>query len=178
MGRRLTTHRLLIAALAALFVAACPLLAAAQDATQGAAAKSAPTTAAPQPAQIADTPAPAQEQGFVTPVAVVNDSTDQLGVRLAFKLKEALARSPLFAVSVKDEKKLKIVLSTKPEFPGRPQVGSVYAAVWIYSAGEAVLTHYLASETGTVDAATVDTAAEALAARTAAAAEKYAYLFE
>lgn len=164
MGRRLFIHLAFVAAWA-LLLAACPPSSGAQD-------------KAPQPTTIADTPAQKTAQGFVTPVAVVSDSTDQLGVRLGFKLKETLAASPLFNVTVRDEKKLKIVLMTKPEFPGRPQVGSVYSAVWIYSAGEDVLTHYLASEAGTVDAATVDAAAEALAARTAAAAEKYAYLFE
>lgn len=164
MGRRLYMH-LFFAAVAALLLAACPPSTLAQD-------------KAPKPEAIADTPAAPAAPGLVTPVAVVSDSTDQLGVRLGFKLKETLAASPLFNVTVKDEKKIKIVLMTKPEFPGRPQVGSAYSAVWIYSASEDVLTHYLASETGTVDAATVDATAEALAARTAAAAEKYAYLFE
>lgn len=132
----------------------------------------------PQPTTIEDTPAQAANATGKTTVAVVHGDVDQLGTRLAFLLKERFGASPLFDLSAKDEKKIKVILTTAPEFPGRPQLGSVYAAVWIYSASDAVLTHYLASEAGTIDAATVEATAEALAARTAAAAEQYAYLFE
>jgi len=113
-----------------------------------------------------------------TPVAVVHDQVDQLGTRLAFQLKETFNASSLFSLTASDEPKIKLIISTKPEFPSRPQLGSVYSVVWIFSAGENVLTHYLASEAGTVDAATVAAAAEALAGRTTAVAEQYAYLFE
>lgn len=137
---------------------------------------------APQPGPkaeaVEDKPAEPAKGGFTTPVAVVHDNTDQLGTRLAFRLKETLNASSLFALSAKDERRIKVILTTQPEFPGREQVGSVYAAVWIYAANESVLTHYLASEAGTVDAATVEATAQALAGRTAAVAEKYAYLFE
>ncbi len=165
MGRRRTYLLLLAAAVAALLACAPRVLA--QAAPQG-----------PKAEAVEDRPAEPAKQGFVTPVAVVHTSTDQLGTRLAFRLKETLNDSSLFALSASDERKIKVVLTTQPEFPGREQVGSVYAAVWIYAADEAVLTHYLASEAGTVDAATVDAAAQALAGRTAAVAEKYAYLFE
>jgi len=162
MGRRFSSRYIPFAALAALIFCACPVLA----------------QSTPKAESIADTPAEPAKGGFVTPIAVIHDSVDQLGTRLAFRLKETLNVSSLFSLTAKDEKKIKVILTTKSEFSGRPQVGSVYSAVWIFSANEAVLTHYLASETGTVDAATVDATAEALAGLTAAAAEKYAYLFE
>lgn len=132
----------------------------------------------PKAEEIANTPAVSAANGFSAPVAVVHDNVDQMGTRLAFKIKETFNASTLFSLSAKDEKKIKLVLTTSPEFPGRPQVGSVYAAVWVFSGGEAVLTHFLASEAGTVDAATADATAEALAGRTTAIAEQYAYLFE
>jgi hypothetical protein len=165
MGRRRTYLLLFAATVAALLLCAPRVFA--QAAPQ-----------APKAEAVEDRPAEPAKSGFVTSVAVVNDSTDQLGTRLAFRLKETLNASSLFALSAKDERKIKVILTTQPEFPGREQVGSVYAAVWIYAADETVLTHYLASEVGTVDAATVDAAAQALAGRTAAVAEKYAYLFE
>ncbi|WP_461209218.1 hypothetical protein [Desulfocurvus sp. DL9XJH121] len=130
----------------------------------------------PQGAAIPDTPG--EVKAGSTPVAVSHGDVDQLGTRLAFRLKEIFNGSGLFTLTSKDEPKIKVIVATRPEFSGRPQVGSVYGAVWIFSSGENVLTHYLASEAGTVDTTTVDATAEALAATTAAVAEKYAYLFE
>lgn len=121
---------------------------------------------------------PAKVTTNTTPVAVVHGNVDQLGTRLAFHLKELFNTSSLFTLTSGDKPMIKVMVTTKPEFPGRPQVGSVYSAVWIFSSGENVLTHYLANEAGTVDNTTVDATAEALAATTAAVAEKYAYLFE
>ncbi|BBD06834.1 hypothetical protein [Desulfovibrio ferrophilus] len=121
---------------------------------------------------------PSEMKTGATPVAVIHDNVDQLGARLAYQLKETFNASSLFTLTSKDEAKIKLIVATKPEFPSRPQVGSVYSVVWIFSASENVLTHYLASEAGTVDAATVAAAAEALAGRTTAVADQYAYLFE
>lgn len=161
-----------------LFAAAlilCPT-AHAQDAPSQPAEPQASEAQAPQAQAIPDIPAEVAVKG--TPVAVVHDQVDQLGTRLAFQLKETFNSSSLFGLTAGDEPKIKVIVSTKPEFSGRPQVGSVYAVVWIFSSGENVLTHYLASEAGTVDTTTVAATAEALAATTAAVAEKYAYLFE
>lgn len=121
---------------------------------------------------------PVEVKAGSTPVGVIHDQVDQLGTRLAFQLKETFNASSLFSLTSADEPKIKLIVSTQPEFPSRPQLGSVYSVVWIFSASENVLTHYLASEAGTVDAATVAAAAEALAGRTTAVAEQYAYLFE
>lgn len=129
-----------------------------------------------EPVSIPDSPVKVENNA--SPVGVIHEDVDQLGTRLAFRLKETFNQSTLFKLTAKDEPKIKVIVATKPEFPGRPQIGSVYSVVWIFSSGENVLTHYLASEAGTVDAATIDAAAEALAARTAAVAEQYAYLFE
>jgi len=166
-----TTPRALTLALAPLLLAAALCLCTASPARAQEAA--APL---PQGQSIPDTPG--QIEAGATPVAVIHDQVDQLGTRLAFRLKETFNDSSLFGLTAKDEPKIKVIVSTKPEFAGRPQVGSVYAVVWIFSSGENVLTHYLASEAGTVDATTVAATAEALAATTAAVAEKYAYLFE
>lgn len=135
-------------------------------------------TAQDLPASKALPNTPAVVKKNATPVAVVHDNVDQLGTRLAYQLKEIFNASSQFTLTAKDEAKIKLIVSTKPEFPSRPLVGSVYSVVWIFSAGENVLTHYLASEAGIVDAADVAAAAEALAGRTTAVADQYAYLFE
>lgn len=178
MLQRVRIHILLLALVTAL--AACAL-APSPAAAQAPGTAPAPATAAqdgdlPPGKTIPDTPA--ETRTAATPVAVVHGDVDQLGTRLAFRLKEIFNDSGLFALTSRDERKLKVVVTTRPEFPGRPQVGSVYAAVWIFSSGENVLTHYLACKAGTVDTTTVDATAEALAATTAAVAEQYAYLFE
>lgn len=130
------------------------------------------------PAQdIPDTPA-TPDTLRVTPVSVVHDDVDNVGTRLVFQIKEILNSSSLFTLSAKDEKKIKLVIKTKQEFPSRPEIGSAYSAVWIFSSNDNVLTHYLASEAGIVTAANVAATAEALAGRTDAVAAQYAYLFE
>ncbi|MBU1002147.1 MAG: hypothetical protein KKE73_06455 [Proteobacteria bacterium] len=155
-----TLRRTLLTALAAmLFIAA---LAVAQD--------------LPASKALPNTPSAAKKNA--TPVAVIHSNDDQLGSRLAYQLKEIFNTSSLFTLTAKDEAKIKLLVSTKPEFPSRPQVGSVYSVIWIFSASENVLTHYLASETDIIDAANVAAAAEALAGRTTAVADQYAYLFE
>lgn len=132
--------------------------------------------ATPAPA-LPDTPAE-PDVLRVSPVSVVHDDVDNVGTRLVFQLKEQLNTSSLFRLSAGDEKKIKLIIKTQQEFPGRPEIGSVYSVVWIFSASENVLTHYLASEAGVVTAANVAATAEALAGRTDAVAAQYAYLFE
>ena len=77
----------------------------------------------------------------------------------------------------RDEKKIVIILRTKEEFPGRPNLCSIYAVSWLFSSREGALKYYLASEAGIVDASAVDQAAEALLGRTDKLASTYGYLF-
>ena len=114
----------------------------------------------------------------VTPVAVIHDDLDVTGAALVLRLTEILNESSLFRLTDKDEKKIKIIVSSKEEFPGRPGIASAYSVVWIYSASENVLTHYLDSEVGFVAPDGTAAAARALATATDDVASRYAYLFE
>lgn len=134
---------------------------------------------APQAAPPADAPqkkAPEPAQGK-TAVIVDHDDTDPLGARLAFRLKEMLGRSALMTLSNKDEKKIVIVLKTKEEFPGRPNLCSIYAVSWLFSAKEGSLKYFLTSEAGIVDSAGLDQTAETLIGKTGKLAATYGYLF-
>ncbi|MGE4297150.1 MAG: hypothetical protein AB7E47_03900 [Desulfovibrionaceae bacterium] len=128
-------------------------------------------------ARIPDKPAPPKADRS-TPVTVEQRGTDDVGARLVFHVKELFNKNTLFSLSAKDGKKLKLIVSTSEEFPDRPALGSVYAAVWVYSESESTLKYYLDSRVGVVDAPDAARVAEVLAATTDTVASKYAYLFE
>jgi len=151
-----------MALLAILTATLAPCLAAAQDQV---------------PEAIEDKPASAGVDR-VTPVAVIHGDLDVAGAALVLRLKEVLNESSLFRLTDKDEKKLKIIVESREEFPGRPGIASAYSVVWIYSASENVLTHYLDSEVGFVAPDGAAVAARALATATDDVASRYAYLFE
>lgn len=122
--------------------------------------------------------ATAARPGRVLPVAVEHAGSDRLGQRLALELKERLNVSTLFALSAKDEPKLKLALRTVEEFPGRPGLGSAVSLTWIYSAGPGLLTYYLDGMAAVTDADNVAALVQAIVARTDGVAGSYAYLFE
>ncbi|MHC1712130.1 MAG: hypothetical protein AB9872_08275 [Solidesulfovibrio sp.] len=160
---------------AALLALALSLLATApaqaQDKSAPAAPQAAPTaTEAPQ--KKTET-APAKKAA----ITVEHDDADPLGARLAYRLKELLGRSALMQLTNKDEKKIVIVLKTKEEFPGRPNLCSIYSVSWLFSSREGALKYYLTSEAGIVDAAGVDQTAEMLLGKTDKLANTYGYLF-
>jgi len=142
-------------------------------------AQNAPATPAPQSAPPADTPQqkapePAAKKAAVT---VEHNDTDPLGGRLAYRLKELLGRSALMRLSNREEKKIVLVLTTREEFPGRPNLCSIYAVTWLFSAKEGSLKYFLSTETGIVDATGLDQAAETILGRTDKLATTYGYLF-
>lgn len=126
---------------------------------------------------IEDKPMPAGPD-LATPVFVAHEGNDPLGSRLAFRIKEIFNTASLFNLTGQDVSKIKLLVKTRTEFPGRPNLGSIYSATWIYQASENMLTHYLDSEMGFVPADGVESLAEELAARTEKVATRYYYLFE
>ena len=139
-----------------------------------------PKAALPQAAPSAPEAAPKKAEEATakkTPVTIDHDDSDPVGARLAYRIKELLARSALMAPTNRDEKKLVLVLKTKEEFPGRPNLCSIYAVSWLFSSREGSLKYFLASEAGIVDASSVDQTAEALLGRSDKLASTYGYLF-
>jgi hypothetical protein len=126
---------------------------------------------------IEDLPAPT-ETGRSWPVFVVHQGDDPLGARLALRLKETFNGSNLFSLTEEDQRKIKVLLTTREEFPGRARLGSIYSATWIYQASETMLAHHLAGELGFIAPDGLDSLAEELAARTETMATRYSYLFE
>jgi len=112
-----------------------------------------------------------------TAVFVEHDDNDPVGARLAYRLKEMLGRSSLMQISNKDEKKIVIVLKTKEEFPGRPNLCSIYSVSWLFSSREGALKYFLTSEAGIADTTGVDQTAESILNKTDKLASTYGYLF-
>ncbi|MGJ3521686.1 hypothetical protein ACR4XJ_01495 [Nitratidesulfovibrio sp. D1] len=128
------------------------------------------------PKAVADKPAPNVDRAVQ--VAVELEGTDSLGARLAFRLKDVFNASSLFVLSEKDAPKIRVLLSTTPEFPSRPAVGSAYSVVWVFSQSEGTLRHYLAREVGVVTAETVEDLVAHIAERTDGISVRYGYLFQ
>lgn len=128
------------------------------------------------PKAVADKPSPGVDRAVQ--VAVEHEGTDTVGARLAFRLKDTFNSSSLFVLSEKDTPKIRVLLSTTPEFPTRPSVGSAYSAVWVFSQSEGTLRHYLAREVGVVTAESVDDLVAHIAERTDGISVRYGYLFQ
>lgn len=128
------------------------------------------------PKAVADKPAPNVDRAVQ--VAVELEGTDSLGARLAFRLKDTFNASSLFVLSEKDAPKIRVLLSTTPEFPSRPPVGSAYSVVWVFSQSEGTLRHYLAREVGVVTAESVEDLVAHIAERTDGISVRYGYLFQ
>lgn len=116
-----------------------------------------------------------------TVINVMMDGTDSLGARLSTRLKERFNQSSLFRLKAGDDQdtpELRLLLNTAPEFPGRPSVGSVYGACWVFSQGKGYLGYLLAREVGTVTADDLDELVDKLVERTDGIAAKYGNLWK
>jgi hypothetical protein len=145
-------------------------------------ASAGPAGAAANPAADTDSAAQLAARAAIkagaTPVEVELEGTDALGAKLAFQLKDLLNSGTLFLLSSQDVPKIRILLATAAEFPSRPEVGSVYSAIWLYYEKPTSFNSYLAREVGVITPAGAEDLAARLAERTAGIAAKYAYIFE
>jgi len=140
-----------------------------------------PSQAKPAPEAQAIPDTPKKETGVDgrrTPVALEHTDMDVVGARMVYHMKELLGRSSLMGLTTKDEKKLVLVIQTREEFTGRPAVSSIYSVAWLYSAKDGSLRYFLSSDTGIVDAATLEQTVEALLVKTDKMAATYGYLFQ
>ena len=117
-------------------------------------------------------------KGSGFPIQVIHNDTDHLGIELAYNMRDAFNRSSLFDLTDSTTERIKLRITTKEEFADRPYMSSVYTLIWTFSYGEDVLDTYLDTETGFVDALSVDSLAKILVAQSHEVAREYAYLFE
>lgn len=113
----------------------------------------------------------------LSPVMVEFEGVDSIGSKLATRLKELFNASNLFQLEGDDVPKFRIVISSVPEFESRPNIGSAYSIVWLFSLSDATLRHYLSVQVGVVSADDVNDLAAKLVEKTDTIALKYAYLF-
>ena len=121
---------------------------------------------------------PAKLDARNTSVAVVHDGGDSIGARLATRLKEGFNASNLFRLEEKSAPKLRLLLKTLPEFPGRPGSGSVYSVTWIFTQSDDHLGYLLERELGVVTTDEIDGLSDKLRERTDGIGVKYGYLFK
>ncbi len=134
--------------------------------------------AAPATAPAAVPNSPAKVDARVTAVDVQAEGTDSIGARLSTALKEKFNTSSLFRLSSGNEPKLLLLVSTTPEFPTRPQVGSAYSVIWVYSQTESYLPMLLGREVGTVSMEDIDGLVARIVERTDGLSVKYNYLWK
>lgn len=124
---------------------------------------------------------PGKGNDRVTIVSVQNEGTDSIGTRLATRLKERFNQSSLFSLHDNEEKdvpKMRIMLMTTPEFPSRPNVGSIYGLCWVFSQGKGYLGLLLQREIGTVNYDDIDGLVDKIVERTDGIAAKYSELLK
>lgn len=130
----------------------------------------------------AEKPAAAEKKNDASdarvPVYVDYDGDDPMGQRLVFELKELFRTSAGFRLAKAGEKQVRIRLTAQVEFKDRPNLGSVYGAVWMFSEGGDVLSYYLDSAVGVVDEVILKREVQSLASRTDKLAGRFSYLFE
>jgi len=109
-----------------------------------------------------------------TPVIVEYEGNDSIGNLLFTRLKAAIdSGNP---ASPAREAKFRILLSTTSEFPSRPEVGSVYSAVWTLSMSEGAMEYYLVRDLGIVTPAAMDDVVSRILGRTEGVSARYGYL--
>ena len=109
-----------------------------------------------------------------TPVIVEYEGNDSIGNLLFTRLKAAIdSGNP---ASPSREAKFRILLSTTSEFPSRPEVGSVYSAVWTLSMSEGAMEYYLVRDLGIVTPAAMDDVVSRILGRTEGVSARYGYL--
>ncbi|GFH62658.1 MAG: conserved hypothetical protein [Candidatus Desulfovibrio kirbyi] len=149
-----------------------------------AAGSAAPSPSANAQAPQAVKPAPDKpEKGVdrVTVVTVQHEGSDSIGANLAMRLKERFNQSNLFTLNDDEEKdipKLRLLISTEPEFPGRPNVGSIYSACWVFSQGKGYLGYLLSRDLGAATADDISALVNRLAERTDGIAARYSSLWK
>ena len=121
---------------------------------------------------------PAAPKSAPLPVAVELEGTDTIGAKLAFQLKESFNGSSLFTLTDKEQPKIKLLISTAPEFSERPAVGSAYVVVWVYYERSTAFASLLTREVGTVTLDDVPALVTRLVERTSGLGARYGYLFE
>ena len=134
--------------------------------------------AAPATAPAAVPNSPAKVDARVTAVDVASEGTDSIGARLSTALKEKFNTSSLFRLGSDNEPKLVLLVSTNPEFPTRPQVGSVYSIIWAYSQKANYLPMLLGHEVGTVSMEDIDALVARIVEKTDGLSVKYGYLWK
>lgn len=113
----------------------------------------------------------------LSPVMVEFEGVDSIGSRLATRLKELFNGSNLFHLEGNDVPKFRILISSAPEFETRPNIGSAYSIVWLFSLSDATLRHYLSMQVGVVSGDDVNDLAAKIVEKTDTIAMKYSYLF-
>ena len=114
----------------------------------------------------------------MTPINVELEGTDSIGARLGMRLKERFNQSNLFRLMEANERKMRVLVSTRSEFPERPNVGSVYSVCWVFTERDDLLSFLLARELGTVNYEDVDALADKIVERSDGIAVKYRNLWK
>ena len=140
--------------------------------------RAAPVIAAETGRQAAVPDTPAKSDAPATPIAVELEGTDSIGARLAMRLKERFNQSSLFRLLAANDRKMRVLVQTRPEFPDRPNVGSVYAICWVFTERDDLLSFLLARDLGTVNSEDVDALADRLVERSDGLAAKYRNLWK
>ncbi len=109
------------------------------------------------------------------PLDIQSQGNDAVGSLLGFKLKETVLGSTFFALTP-EGKRFVVRLMSKPEFPDRPKLSSVYAAAVYFQEAPDVLPYFLDLRPGVVDADSIQAEVQILMDWVANISKRFNYL--
>jgi len=109
------------------------------------------------------------------PLDIQSTGMDAAGAALGFKLKETVLTSQFFILTT-DSRRFILRLATRPEFPDRPDLSSIYAAALYFQESPDVLPYFLDLRVGLVDGASVAAQTQSLLDWSSNITKKFNYL--
>jgi len=109
------------------------------------------------------------------PFDIQSTGMDAAGAALGFKLKETVLTSQFFVLTT-DSRRFILRLVTRPEFPDRPDLSSIYAAALYFQESPDVLPYFLDLRVGLVDGTSVTAQTQSLLDWSSDITKKFNYL--
>jgi len=99
-------------------------------------------------------------------VEVIGSANDMVGKRLIYQIKEDIRRSSIMRLSITDENRFQLYISTMPKFDDDPSIATIYSVIWCITGPEMGMSLYLYSSLGYCGRDVVASSAENIVAQT------------
>ena len=99
-------------------------------------------------------------------VEVVEKSSDTVGRRLVYHVKESIRNSSAMQLTAMNVPRVRIRINTMPKYDDNPNIATMYSVIWLFDAPELSLPYYISSTLGYCGTDVVVESAEDVVANT------------